>query len=194
MQDVERRMAVRTVDRAVSSRHKVAAAALLAAALSSPVHALPQESMKSESGRAGVSGSFLQTYSFRPGVISGNDHLATRVDLPPSFWTGSFTAKLLAGSSSVPIVPAVEGSLAGGQISNSFFLGPRTASEYWIHTGGTFARTTSGAVRYLGPQQVAAHPDPVPEPEIWAMILVGVGLVVIRLRQKSRLASTQHFA
>jgi hypothetical protein len=67
--------------------------------------------------------------------------------------------------------------------ANSFFA----AGNYTLKIGGT-ATGSSG-----GMYTVAAVTAPVPEPETWGMLLAGVGLIGLRLRQKSR-ASAQSTA
>ena len=65
--------------------------------------------------------------------------------------------------------------------ANSFFA----AGNYTLKIGGNSVGTNGGFY------SIAAVTVPVPEPETWAMLLAGVGLVGLRLRQKiaSRRAS-----
>lgn len=58
---------------------------------------------------------------------------------------------------------------------NSYFA----AGNYTLKIGGTSAGSSGGFY------SVAAATVPVPEPETWAMLLVGLGLVGYRLRQKA---------
>lgn len=62
--------------------------------------------------------------------------------------------------------------------ANSYFV----AGNYTLKIGGT-ATGTSG-----GMYTVAAVTAPVPEPETWGMLLVGVGLIGLRMRQRNRAA------
>jgi len=55
-----------------------------------------------------------------------------------------------------------------------------SAGNYTLKIGGTTAPGASG-----GLYTVAAVTVPVPEPETWAMLLVGLSLVGLRLRQKA---------
>ena len=59
--------------------------------------------------------------------------------------------------------------------------------SYTLRIGGTATGTGSVAGSYaIGALTVAA---PVPEPQTWAMLLVGMGLVGLRVRQKARASS-----
>lgn len=60
----------------------------------------------------------------------------------------------------------------------SFFA----AGDYTLKIGGT-ATGTVGAM-----YTIAAVTAPVPEPETWAMLLVGMGLIGLRARQKAKAA------
>lgn len=59
--------------------------------------------------------------------------------------------------------------------ANSYF----GADNYTLKIGGTATGTFGGLYN------IAAITVPVPEPETWAMLLVGLGLVGLRLRQKA---------
>jgi hypothetical protein len=59
--------------------------------------------------------------------------------------------------------------------ANSYFA----TGDYTLKVGGTTAGASGGFY------SVAAITVPVPEPETWGMLLVGLGLVGLRLRQKN---------
>lgn len=117
-------------------------------------------------------------------------------DIPLSFTIGQTTttitninglsAQIFDSSNNVtPYATFVQNGDADHLIlpANSFFA----AGNYTLKIGGT-ATGSSG-----GMYTVAAVTAPVPEPETWGMLLAGVGLIGLRLRQKSR-ASAQSTA
>ncbi len=62
--------------------------------------------------------------------------------------------------------------------ASSFF----SAGDYTLRIGGVATGTGSPAGLYT----VAAVTAPVPEPETWGMLLAGVGLIGLRMRQRIR--------
>jgi hypothetical protein len=63
-----------------------------------------------------------------------------------------------------------------------------SSQNLYLYVSGFTAGTNGGL--YSG----AISVSPVPEPEVWAMMLVGVGLVGFRLRNRSKRASASRFA
>jgi len=179
-----------------SSGRRIAAAAVLAAALVSPSLAAdpvlgPGDSIVVSSA-PGVSGSFLHLYPFILSATSGINYITERIDFPLAFEFTSFAATLFSGAT--PIASGVDVGPAGPLIKNTFLLGSLGAGAYELRISG-FGSGTSGVDSYDG--QLLAIPAiaaAVPEPEIWAMMLVGVGLVGMRLRRKSRLDGAKRFA
>jgi hypothetical protein len=79
------------------------------------------------------------------------------------------------------------GSGTGSNISLNFGATPSTDNLFLAVTGFT---TGANGGLYSG----AISVSPVPEPEVWAMMLVGVGLVGFRLRHRSKRESAARFA
>jgi hypothetical protein len=132
----------------------------------------------------------VHPYPLMPSVSTGIDYYASRIDVRPSFSISSFMATLFSEPLSLP--RGVDGN-AGVLIPNSFFLGSLAPIAYQLGIGG-LAFGPSGADNYRGLLRVTASVAPIPEPKIWATLLVGVGLVCLRLRRKSRLDRARHFA
>ncbi len=192
IQHVERGIVMKPFNHTVISfGRRIAAAAILAGALVSPSHALGLEDSITLTSAPGVSGSFVNTYPFMLSVTSGIDYFTSRIDFPPPFSITSFVATLFSGSAS--LISGVDGSPARALIPNSFFLESLAPGAYQLRISG-LASGTSGVDSYSGLLRVTAPIAPNPEPEIWAMMLVGVGLIGMRLRRKSRLDGARHFA
>ena len=62
----------------------------------------------------------------------------------------------------------------------TFSFADLAAGNYFLQIGGKALKNTTGI--YNGSIQVT----PVPEPETWAMMLIGMGLVGYQLRRKSK--------
>jgi hypothetical protein len=75
---------------------------------------------------------------------------------------------------------------AGGSLNLAF--GPTGGGNMFLRVSG-FTNGDTGGI-YSG----AISVSPVPEPEVWAMMLIGVGLVGFRLRHRSKQASAARFA
>jgi len=87
----------------------------------------------------------------------------------------------------------LRGSAAGvvgtGSSTLSVNFGPTAAGQrMYLHVGG-FTTASAGGL-YSG----AVSVSPVPEPEVWAMMLVGAGLVGVRLRSRSKKFAANRFA
>jgi PEP-CTERM motif len=68
--------------------------------------------------------------------------------------------------------------------------GSASSQDLYLYVSGFTAGTNGGL--YSG--AISVSPMPVPEPEVWAMMLVGAGLVGFRIRTKSKRASASRFA
>jgi hypothetical protein len=66
--------------------------------------------------------------------------------------------------------------------------GSTTSQNLYLYVSGITAGTNGGL--YSG----AISVTPIPEPEVWAMMLVGAGLVGFRIRTKSKRASASRFS
>lgn len=88
----------------------------------------------------------------------------------------------------------VKTSILPGGNSLSLQWGPgdgnflQAGGNMYLSIGGIATGTTGGL--YSG----AISVTPVPEPEVWAMMLIGVGLVGFRLRHRSKQAAAARFA
>ena len=169
----------------------IAAAAALTASLSLPVHALSPGESIALSGGSGLSGSFTQSYAFSLASAAGIDYFSSRINFPTAFSITSFAATLFSGTTA--LISGADGPQSGALVPNSFFLGLLAPGSYRLDVSG-IATGSSGADSYTGMLRAVPAIAPVPEPEVWAMMAVGIGLVVIRLRQKSRLAGARNFS
>jgi len=88
----------------------------------------------------------------------------------------------------------LKSSVAPGGASLAMAFGPSDSGfssaggSYYINITGLATGTTGGI--YNG----SISAVPIPEPEVWAMMLVGASLVGFRLRHRSRRASAARFA
>lgn len=168
----------------------IAAAAALAASLNSPAHALlPGESITLSGGS--LPGSFSHAYSLSPASARGIDYFPSGESfLAPLPTTGSAASPFPATTA---IIPGGDGAQGGVLLPNSFILGLLGTGTYRLDINGT-AAGMSLQDGYSGMSRAVPAIAPMPEPEIWAMMLVGLGLVIIRLRQKRRLDDARHFS
>ncbi len=84
---------------------------------------------------------------------------------------------------------SANGIVGTGSQSLSVNLGPTaSAQKMYLHVSG-FTTGSAGGL-YSG----AISVSPVPEPEVWAMMLVGAGLVGFRLRNRSKKFAANRFA
>lgn len=95
------------------------------------------------------------------------------------------TAKIFSSGSSTPyasFTPVLGGDLLVLPVGTYFGVG-----SYTLKIGG---EATGMALFGLpaGSYSIGAVTAPVPEPETWAMLLAGMGLVALRVRQKARAA------
>jgi len=169
----------------------VAVAVILMVSLVPSAHALAPGEAIALSGGSGLTGQFNHSYGFSLSAPAGIDYFSSRINFPTSFSIAGFAATLFSGTTA--IISGIDGAQTGALVPNSFFLGLLRPGTYRLDIGG-FAVGTSGLDSYSGMLRAVPAIAPIPEPEIWAMMLIGVGLVVIRLRQKSRLASARHFS
>jgi hypothetical protein len=156
-----------------------------------------------------VNGSINDLYAFELPSNGGSAYSVVNVPLEISFpapigGVGSFnvlltTFALLANPDGIvsglsgdeSVVRAVNSTDPGmSQSQITFDLGPNVAS------GPMFLNVTGVANGSLGGIYSGAilAVTPIPEPEIWAMMLVGAGLVGFRIRTKSKRASASRFA
>ena len=121
------------------------------------------------------------------------------VNFPISFPGGSFNTvlsalHLISDPDGVPFnsdddhLASAVTSPSGSGDSLSLNFGPTGGGSMYLQITGITNGTTGGL--YHGGISVSA----VPEPEVWAMMLVGVGLVGFRLRNRSKRASASRFA
>jgi hypothetical protein len=145
-------------------------------------------------------GPFVDTFQF---ILPANLGSAYSViDFPVSgpgfdFSTLLTTLSLFSDPDGNPFTPddqLVASSLAPGGSSLSLVFNSSdpdfnsAGGNYYINVIGTANGTTGGL--YSG----AISVTPIPEPEVWAMMLVGMGLVGFRLRNRSKRASAARFA
>jgi len=84
---------------------------------------------------------------------------------------------------------SANGGMGTGSQSLNVNLGPTPSAEkMYLHVSG-FTTGSAGGL-YSG----AISVSPVPEPEVWAMMLVGAGLVGFRLRNRSKKFAANRFA
>jgi hypothetical protein len=185
----------------ISFGRNMAAAAALAVALVAPSHAagpvlgpgdsLPLSGPTNFTSPPPVPRTFLDLYPFMLSVTSSLDYFTNRIEFPPPFSITSFTATLFSGAT--PIASGVDAPQVGALIPNSFFIGSLAPGAYELRISGV-SNGSSGSDTYSGLLRVAGPVAPIPEPEIWAMMLVGAGLIGMRLRKKSRVDGALRFA
>jgi hypothetical protein len=84
---------------------------------------------------------------------------------------------------------SANGVIGTGSQELSVNLGPTTTSQRMYLNVSGFTTGSAGGI-YSG----AISVSPVPEPEVWAMMLVGAGLVGFRLRNRSKKFAAHRFA
>jgi hypothetical protein len=95
-----------------------------------------------------------------------------------------------AGTPAEDILLAKADGLVGtGSNKLALSLGPRAAPESMYLFVSGFTTGSAGGLYYGG-----INVSPVPEPEAWAMMLIGAGLVGFRLRNRSKKTAAQRFA
>jgi PEP-CTERM motif-containing protein len=168
---------------------RIVAAAILGAALVAPSQALGPRKSETLSEGAGRAARLPRPHVSAPNSAVGIDHFSHGLTTPPLSSIGGHAAIFFAGS--MAVVPGATLVTGGEPMPNSFYLGMMEPAADRLPLGA-IARGKSSA---RGDLFVAATRPfiAVPVPEAWAMILVGIGLVGIRLRRKSRLAGARHF-
>jgi hypothetical protein len=171
----------------VSFGRRIAAAIILMSALASPSH-----SASITLGGPQTSPSFADIYSFQLTAASNDlTYNTSRTTFPPFLGFSAFTATLF-NSVSVPIASGVDGPTAFFLTPNTFFISGVAPGSYSLKIAGSTAPFFAGG--YSGLLSSTGPIAPIPEPEIWAMMMVGVGLIGMRLRRKSLLDGARHFA
>jgi hypothetical protein len=109
--------------------------------------------------------------------------------------TGSLVSNLAIQISPFPAIYNITGLNAalytgGGTLIGNLTGGPNTFVSSNTLTAGNYYFVVSGTgTGALGGQYVVGlTTTPVPEPETWAMVLAGLGLVGLQLRRKSKMA------
>jgi hypothetical protein len=138
-------------------------------------------------GATGGGAAGQHAHGYSPGAPSGTAHFPGRIDFPTAFSMAGLDATVPTGST----IPGADGVQAQALIPGSFLLGLPGAGAHFDMGG--FGAGTSGLAGPADRSPAVSASAPIPETEIWAMMFVGIGLVVIRLRQKSRLAGSRHF-
>jgi hypothetical protein len=127
------------------------------------------------------------------------------LNFPLSFPGGSFntvlsTLSLVSDPDGIPFSPdddllasAVTPPSGSGD-SLSLTWGPTAGGSMYLNVTGITNGATGGI--YSGAISVSSvsSVSPVPEPEVWAMTLIGLGLVGFRLRKQSKRALAARFA
>lgn len=95
-----------------------------------------------------------------------------------------------SGANADTLISQVGGVVGEEKTSFSMTIGTQPPGKMFLFVSGF--TTGSGGGLYNG--SVAVFPVPVPEPETWAMMLIGAGLVGFRLRKQSKKAAALRLA
>lgn len=142
-------------------------------------------------------GVFNDIFSFILPANGGSGYSV--LNFPVSFPGGSFntvlsTLSLVSDPDGIPfnadddLLASAVTPPAGSGNSLSLTWGSTGGGPMYLNVTGITNGITGGL--YSG----AISVSPVPEPEVWAMMLVGVGLVGFRLRHRSKRVSAARFA
>ena len=177
------------VAQVISFARTVAVAVVIGAALASPLHAFALRNSPSMVAPAISAKSFVQqAYPVAVSVTGAAvDYFISRDDYPASFSFTSFVAIFFTGSSSMA---GVNGGAGRGLMPNSFALGSLAPGDQ-IRLNGLALESPPGVESYSKVLRLSPSTASAPDPEIWAMVLVSVGLIGMRLRRKSRLDSAR---